>query len=193
MSKRYWLGLCGFALAACSLLSDPSAAYVRSKVSPSVTPSLTPPDLSAANDGYRLSPDEINYDCKKLTGHIQLRIRQLRSTRADAKTSEIGRTMQKVATPLIGGTNRGIDQDGDNARDLSMLKAYNGRLAAKNCATFDLERLLAPGNTDAPRPIPKAKPATAPLQLKAPKAKPVAVPAAVPASVPAAAAATKAP
>lgn len=193
MSKRRGLGLCGYALAACSLLSNPSVANERSKVSPSVTPSFTAPDLSAANDGYRLSPDEISYDCKKLTGHIQLRIRQLRSTRADAKTSEIGRTMQKVATPLIGGTNRGIDQEGDNARDLSMLKAYNGRLAAKNCAIFDLETLLAPGNTDAPRPIPKAKPATAPLQLKAAKSKAAAVPAAVPATVPAAAPATKAP
>ena len=186
MSKVSLAGLIGCALAMCCSLSGPSVAYVRSKVAPTVVPSLTPPDLSAANDGYRLSPDEINYDCKKLTGHIQLRIRQLRSTRADATTSEVGRTMQKVTTPIIGGTNRGIDQDGDNARDLSMLKAYNGRLAAKNCPTFDLEKLLAPGNTDAPRPIPKAKPAVAPIQLKAPKPKPVAAPDAAPATVPAA-------
>ena len=189
MPKRTGLGLIGCVIAACCSLSSGGNAYVRSKVTPAVTPNFNPPDLSAANDGYRLSPDEINYDCKKLTGHIQLRIRQLRSTRADAKTSEIGRTMQKVATPLIGGTNRGIDQDGDNARDLSMLKAYNGRLAAKNCATFDLGKLLAPGNTEAPRPTPKAKAATGPLQLKAPKSSPV-----VPANAaPVAAPATKAP
>lgn len=185
MSKRGMVGAMGCVIALCCGWTGESTAYVRSKVAPTVVPSLTVPDLSAANDGYRLSPDEINYDCKRLTGHVQLRIRQLRSTRADAKTSEIGRTLQKVATPLIGGTNRGIDQDGDNARDLSMLKAYNGRLAAKNCATFDLERLLAPSNTEDPRPIPKPKPATAPLQLKAPKLKPDAAPAGVPATAPA--------
>ena len=189
MPKRNWIGLIGCALAISGIWSSASTANVRSKISPTVVPSLTPPDLSAANDGYRLSPEEINYDCKRLTGHVQLRIRQLRSTRTEPKTSEVGRTMQKVATPLIGGTNRGIDQDGDNARDLSMIKAYNGRLAAKNCPTFDLNTLLAPGNTDAPRPIPKAKPASSgPLQLKAPKSKPVPVttPAAAPAAVPAA-------
>jgi hypothetical protein len=187
MAKRKWVALTGGVLVVSCVLPAPGNAEFRSKISPAVVPTLVQPDLSAANDAHRLSAEEIAYDCKKLTGHIQIRIRQLRSTRADAKTSEIGRTMQKVATPIIGGTNRGIDQDGDNARDLSMLKAYNGRLAAKNCPTFDLQSLLAPGNTDAPRPIQKAKTVPAPLQMKAPKPKPVAAPVpAVPATAPAA-------
>ena len=75
--------------------------------------------------------------------------------------------MQKAATPYIAGTTRGIDQDGDNARDLSMLRAYNGQLATKKCQTFDLDALLAPGNTADPRPIPKVKTAPKPLGTQA--------------------------
>ncbi|MEQ1695630.1 MAG: hypothetical protein ABL901_07295 [Hyphomicrobiaceae bacterium] len=181
MTKRSWIRVAGGALALSCAWAAPGVADFRTKTSPTVVPNLTPPDLSAANNAYRLSADEIAYDCKKLTGHIQVRIRQLRSTRADTKTSGVGRTMQQMASPLFGGTSRGIDPDGDNARDLSMLKAYNGRLAAKNCPIFDLDGLLTPGNTDAPRPIAKVKPTSAPLQLKTPKPVTVPVPAVAPA------------
>ena len=143
----------------------------KSKISPTIVPNFNQPDLSAANNAYTMSPAEEAYDCRKLTGHLQLRIRQYRSTRDDKPTSDLARSMQRAATPLLAGTTRGIDQAGDNARDLSMMKAYNARLASKKCETFDLETLLARGNTSDPRPIPKprangstkAAPASAPI------------------------------
>ncbi len=147
-------------------LSTAQAAE-RNKISPTIVPDFNQPDVSAANNAYTLTPAEQALDCKKLTGHMQIRIRQLRSTMTDPKTSQLARTMQKVVTPVLAGTRRGIDQDGDNARDLGMLKAYNAQLAAKKCQTFDLAAQLAPGNNEPPRPIPKPKPSPAPIVLKA--------------------------
>lgn len=141
----------------CAAANPAVAQNSSQKISPAVIPSFHLPDVSTANNRYRMSAEELEYDCKKLTGHIAIRIRQLRSTRTDAKTSQLARTMQHAATPLMNGTTRGIDQDGDNARDLAMLQVYNGRLTAKNCPAFNLERLLAPGNNEAPRPEQKAK------------------------------------
>ena len=136
-------------------------AFDRKKVAPAIVPDFNQPDLSANNNTYTLTPEEQKLDCKKLTGRTQLRIRQLRSTMVDKKTSELARGMQQAATPFVGGTTRGIDQNGDNARDLAAIKAYNVQLAAKGCQTFNVEAEPAPGATTAPRPIPKAKPAAA--------------------------------
>lgn len=177
------LGRVAFMLTMASLCAaaSPVLGADSPKISPTIIPSFNMPDLSAANSAYKLSPEELAYDCKKLTGHVRIRIRQLRSTRADTKTSGIARGMQHAATPIVGGTMRGIDPDGDNARDLAMLKVYNGRLAERSCPAFDLERLLAPGNTDEPLPAPKAKKAP-PALFKA--AKPAAAPASPPAAKP---------
>jgi hypothetical protein len=144
----------------------PTMAAERSKISPTIVPTFEQPDLSAANATYKLSNEELRYDCKRLTGRIQVRIRQLRSTQSDPKTSELARGMQKAVTPFVAGTTRAIDPDGDNARDRAMLRAYNAQLAAKNCKTFDLEAELKAGATSDPRPV--AKPAAAPAAGKAP-------------------------
>ncbi len=145
-----------------------ASAAERQKIAPTIIPNFNQPDLSVNNSAYTLKPDELKYDCKKLTGHMQLRIRQYRSTSADKKTSELSRGMQRAATPFVAGTNRGIDPEGDNARDLSMLKAYNKRLAEKNCQPFDLDTDLKPGATHDPRPIAKAKAPRANPFAKAP-------------------------
>lgn len=129
----------------------------RSKISPTIIPNFNQPDLSAKNNAYTLSDDELKLDCKKLNGHMQIRIRQLRSTRNDTKTSTLSRGMQQAATPFVAGTTRGINPDGDNARDLSMLKAYNGQLQAKGCQAYNLDADLAPGATHTPRPLAKVK------------------------------------
>jgi hypothetical protein len=150
-------------LGTATAIADPTnLKQQRAKVSPTIVPNFNQPDLSAKNDAYTLSADEQKLDCKKLNGHMQIRIRQLRSTRSDPKTSALARGMQQATTPFIAGTTRGINPDGDNARDLSMLQAYNGQLAAKGCPSYDLNTDLAPGATHTPRPIPKVKvPATA--------------------------------
>lgn len=130
----------------------------KQKVQPMVLPNFNQPDVSAANSGYTLTPEDLKLDCKKLTGKIQLGIVQLRSERGDKPSSELSRTMQKAATPFIAGSNYGISPEGDQARALSKIKAYNGHLAAKNCPTFDLDADLAPGASETPRPVRKAKP-----------------------------------
>ena len=131
----------------------------RQKVAPMVLPNFNQPDLSTANSGYTLTPEDLKLDCKKLTGKIQVGILQLRGERGEAKTTDLSRNLQQAATPFVAGTSRGINPEGDQARAYSQLKAFNGQLAAKNCAVYDLDAQLKPGVTDTPRPIPKAKPA----------------------------------
>jgi len=161
------------ALAAVLAGGSPVFGADKPKISPTIIPNFNLPDLSAANNAYKMSSEELAYDCKKLTGHARIRIRQLRSTRADTPTSGLARGMQHAATPLIGGTLRGIDPGGDNARDLAMLKVYNARLGEKSCPQFDLERLLAPGNTEEPRPVAKDRKAP-PALFKAARPAPTA-------------------
>lgn len=170
------LAALSLAVAGAVISSGHVSADSRQKVSPTILPNFNQPDLSVANSAYTLTPEDLKLDCKKLTGRIQVRILQLRSTRGDTKTTGLARGMQQAATPFVAGTTRGIDPDGDNARDLSMLKAYNGQLAVKNCPVFDLDAQLKPGATEIPHPIPKPKPA----QI----AKPAATPAAAPANSP---------
>lgn len=166
MARRNVPAMIGGAIAVCGLWMPAALANERGKISPTIVPNFNQPDLSVNNNAYKLTPEELKFDCKKLTGHMAIRIRQLRSTMADRPTSDLSHTLQKAVTPMLGGTTRGTDPAGDNARDLSMLRELNGQLAAKKCQTFDLETLLTPGNTQDPRPIPKAKPASGPLVIK---------------------------
>ena len=113
------------------------------------------------DDGtYVLSPQELAYSCKQLTGTMQVRILQVRSYNAQNDPTLAARGMQIVATPLFGGTTTGINPQGQHRRDLAMLEAYNRRLAAKNCKTFDLEAELRKTDpADTPRPsVPKTPP-----------------------------------
>ncbi len=87
---------------------------------------------------YQLSPQELGYSCKKLTGVMQIRILQVRHYDPAKTASVTARGMQSVATPIFGGTTVGIDPAGQHRQDLAMLEAYNHQLAAKKCKTFDL-------------------------------------------------------
>jgi hypothetical protein len=111
-------------------------------------------------DTYVLSPQELNYSCKQLTGTMQVRILQVRQYDARSNPSVAARGMQTVATPIFGGTTTGIDPQGQHRRDLAMLKAYNRQLATKKCKTFDLEAELKKTDpTETPRPSgPKKSP-----------------------------------
>lgn len=93
---------------------------------------------------YELSKDELALDCKKLTGRMQVRILQIRDNAERKQTSAVSRLAQQVVTPIYGGTQRGADPDADYRRDLAMLQAYNRRLAANKCKTFDLDAELKP-------------------------------------------------
>lgn len=97
---------------------------------------------------YTLSPEEAEFDCKRLAGKVQIRILELRSRLSLEETSALSRTLQSAttATPL-GGSTAGLDPKGERARDFAMLQAYNAQLASKNCRSFDLAKALSSSET----------------------------------------------
>jgi len=114
------------------------------------------PDTYKPGQAYQLTKEELALDCKRLTGRMQLRILQARDTNVRGGGTMAARGLQSVTTPIFGGTMHGADPVADFARDRAMLEAMNRQLAAKNCATFDLEAELQPRSSgDTPRPIPK--------------------------------------
>jgi hypothetical protein len=98
--------------------------------------------------GYQLSEEELKFDCKKLTGTMQIRILQMRGYDTNKKTSAASRSLQSLTTPIFGGTKEGIDPDGQYLKDRAMLEAYNRQLGIKQCKTFDLDAELAIRSTD---------------------------------------------
>jgi hypothetical protein len=98
---------------------------------------------AASATAYKLTKEELAFDCHKLTGRMRLRILQVKNSADRPATSEIGRTMQSAATPIFGGSRRGIDPAAEINRDRAMLHAYNQRLADKKCKTIDLDKELA--------------------------------------------------
>ena len=107
--------------------------------------------------GYQLSEEELKFDCKKLTGLMQIRILQVRGYDSNKKASAAARGIQSLATPIFGGTKEGVDPDGQYRKDLAMLQAYNRQLGVKQCKTFDLDAELASTATDV-TPSPRDKP-----------------------------------
>jgi len=120
-------------------------------------PSLIPdsaPSATTTAGGYQLSAQELAYDCKKLTGVMQVRILQIRDYESRSKSSSASRAMQSITTPIFGGTRQGMDPDGQYQRDRAMLDAYNARLAEKHCKTYDIDAELQKTDiNETPRPI----------------------------------------
>jgi len=106
---------------------------------------------------YTLNDQELNLDCKKLTGSIQVTILQLREADSMPRRSSTAKATETVVSPLMGGPGGGMDPDTAIARSRARVKALNARLAEKNCPTFDLDAELTPGKTDTPVPIKPTK------------------------------------
>lgn len=104
--------------------------------------------LEAGAAGYQLTPSELDLDCKKLSGRMQVRILQIRDFDRQKRTSELARGIQSVITPIYGGTGRGSDPGGQQARDIAILEAYNARLTELKCKSFDLKRWLNSTNAN---------------------------------------------
>lgn len=103
-----------------------------------------------ASGTYRLSAEELAYDCKRLAGRMQVRLLEVRSYDPSKNGSALARTMQSATQPVVGmmlGNASGYSADPDkrHADDIAMLKAYNAQLAAKKCRTYDLEAELGGG------------------------------------------------
>lgn len=125
----------------------------------------TPPDAGDSivtgsvphASAYQLSAEELAFDCRKLTGTMQIRIMQLRGYNPDAQPSAIARGIRSVTTPIWGGTREGLNPDAQYRRERAMLEAYNERLASKNCKTFNIAAALADTSGATPEPF-KATP-----------------------------------
>lgn len=106
---------------------------------PEITASISP-----AGGGYALSAKEMELNCKELTGRMQLRILEIRDYEARQHTSALSHGLQTGATSIFGGTSANADPADIYVEDRARLEAYNQRLAALNCKSYDLAAELQP-------------------------------------------------
>ena len=145
-----------FDLAGCSGPPDGRAVVEASPLifkPAAAVPAESVAAIAPAPSGYKLSAVEEKLDCAKLTGHMKVKIANMRSTVTKPTGTAIGQTIQSAASPVFGGTRRGIDVTADLALDRAKLEAFNKRLAEKKCKTVDIDAELK-GETPA-RPTPK--------------------------------------
>ena len=123
--------------------------------------------VQAADPGYVVTDADRKLDCRRLTGRITVRLMELRAERSDAggAGSGVGQAIQgatnSAAAVMFGKSSTYLaDRPQRLGRDYAQLKAYNGLLAEKACAVFDIDAELGKP-TDAPQPRPiRAAPAT---------------------------------
>ena len=109
------------------------------------------PDAPGGNrPGYVLSEDEKGYDCKKLTGKIQLRILDMRGYESRDKTTIASRGLHTAGKMVFGGTNAGLNTDAQFAKDKAMLDAYNTELVTQDCRSFNIAEALAGSGVPSP-------------------------------------------
>lgn len=124
----------------------PQGQGTASSTQPAQTVSRLPSD-----GGYRLTEAERDLDCRTLTGRMAVRIVQLRDHQNRQQVSAVSRSLQSAAKPFFGEGSTGTDPDDRYLRDRAQLAAYNGLLAEKQCANFDLEAELNPAAKGPPR------------------------------------------
>lgn len=146
-SAALLLGACASQTAS---IAPPTSALGPSPAAQTVT------QLPAAG-AYTMTAEEMELDCKKLTGRMAVRIVQVRDFQTRTQSTSLSRSIQTAVKPAYGGSGEGTDPDGRYARDRAMLDAYNQRLAEKNCANFDLNAELDPNAKDPPRTRPLKK------------------------------------
>jgi hypothetical protein len=145
------------ALAVAPAAADPLALPSKPKKTSAMKALKQKPTEAGALDAngvYQLGPSELKFDCKKLSGRIQLRLLTLRDAPALEPTSAAARTMHGTAGAVFGTSTVRADPGAELRRDRAVVEAYNRQLAAKGCKTFDLEAELrkSPGlDTPAPR------------------------------------------
>jgi hypothetical protein len=105
---------------------------------------LSTTSVSQPAGAYVLSANELDYDCKQLTGRMQIRILAIRDYNTENNSSLAARALQSGSAVALGGSKAGTQPDRDYTRDRAMLEAYNRQLAAKSCKTYDLDAELQP-------------------------------------------------
>ncbi len=106
------------------------------------TTSAGPEANGGSRPGYVLSDEEKALDCKKLTGHMQVRIIQMRGYETREKTTIASRALHTIGKSVLGGTNQGLNTDAQFTKDKEMLEAYNKQLITKDCKSYNLEEAL---------------------------------------------------
>jgi hypothetical protein len=152
--KRLVVLATAVALSACAGSSEhPDASLATAAASRPPTP-VSAAAIPPAAAGYKLTAAEEKLDCPKLTGQMKVRIANMRANVAQGSGTNTSRAIQSVATPVFGGTTRGLDPAADLAMDRAKLEAFNKRLAERKCKTLDLDAELRG----------EAPPATAPAK-----------------------------
>ncbi len=116
----------------------------------SIAPAAGPNDALLTTAAV-VSEGEIELDCKKLTGRMQIRILEMRTFATSSQTSGLSRSLHAAGKTMFGGTSAGIDPKGEHARDYATLESYNRQLASQDCKSFDLQQTLA-GQDTPPQP-----------------------------------------
>lgn len=95
------------------------------------------------NGIYRLSREEIGFDCDQLSGRMQLRILQIRDKRPPIENFNIFTISYDWLLDTVGIGSETPEEKAYRF-DLALLEAYNRRLAEKKCPIYDLASELVP-------------------------------------------------
>jgi len=119
------------------------------------------------------TPDD-KLNCKQISGRMQVRILQLRGFDDRKQASSLSRGIQAGMAATFGNLSHGVDPQGQHDADIQSLQAYNQRLVALGCKSYDLQKELNetdPHETPAPTvPAPKKKKTPAAASPPAPAA-----------------------
>ena len=129
-----------YLMAGCALQNEDVSQLPAASPAPDVRQDAG--GIRPAPSSYLLTAEEIKLDCPKLTGRMRIKIANMRDGVQRPDASAASRTIQSALTPVMGGTQRGMDPTADLQRDRAKLEAYNKRLAEKKCKTLDLDAEL---------------------------------------------------
>jgi hypothetical protein len=120
------------------------AAGCASKNAPPVTTGSLPPQSYQADSGYRLTQEELTYDCWSLTLLIDQGIPRLKELAADLNKAESASSSSLSPSDFFGNASKpkGAEEKAQYQRERSRLAAYNQALADKRCATVDIDAKL---------------------------------------------------
>jgi hypothetical protein len=128
------------------------------------------PSVAHAKKQKPDTPDD-KLNCKQISGRMQVRILQLRGFEDRKQASGFARGIQSGMAATFGNLSHGTDPQGVYADDIKSLHAYNQRLVAMGCKSYDLESELKktdPLETPSPTvPAPKKKKTPAAAQPSA--------------------------
>jgi hypothetical protein len=91
---------------------------------------------------YHMSKQESSTDCRHIKGSMMVTINRLRHRAKEVGSSSLAVGANKLATPFLGSSAKGLDRDAEYQRDRARLEAYNRHLADKGCGTVDIDAEL---------------------------------------------------